>query len=907
MRDWKNEIRRRLAGLRLDPAREAAIIEELAQHLSDCYEESLTSGATEAEAERRTLAELSGSETLQRELRRVERRFTPEPIAPEANRRTNMIADLWQDLRYGARMLRKNPGVTLVAALTLALGIGANTAIFSAVNTLLLRPLPIERIDQLVFGLALREGFDPFGTSLLEYAAYRERSRSLAGSGVAVQRPFNLIERGEPERVRGAAVMADYLNTLGVKPLVGRSFAAEEDQAGGPAVALIGYGLWRRRYGGDTNLAGHSLDFEGRSYAIVGVMPPGFDLPAAAEIWTPLQVNIHSLPLADRAATNYEFVARLKPGVSLELADAELKGIARQLEEEYPQFRRGWSVRLIRLRQQLLGDLAGHIQKGLYALVVAVGFLLLICCMNVANLLLARGLAREHEIAIRQALGAGRFRLARQLLAESMLLAALGGLTGLLLAYWLIPILGSLSPIQGVALAEFFHTFQIDARALSFALLVTLLTGVIFGLIPALKAAGARNLMSLIKQGERRSGRGAAGRRWFNTLVVCELAIAAPLLAGGGLLAQSFQRLQQVDLGFRPDNLLTMQMTLSPANYPTHQRRVAFVEQALERVKKLPGVVAAGTTTSIPLDHLSIDSVFTVEARPPGRPSDVPITAHRLVSPDYLKTLGVTLLKGRLLDERDRADSEPVVVISEDLARQAWPGEDPIGKRIKRGRPERTEFPWMTVVGLVRDVKEDRFNFRTARPAWYLPYAQVSNNLPLNLVAQAGGAAASLTASVRDAIRAVDPAQPVANVTTMKDHLAGVLAPERFSAVLVSLLAVSGLALAALGLYGVMAYSVSQRTGEIGLRLALGARPRDIFKLVIGQGARMIIIGMSLGLMGSLAMTRFLSGALYGVSATDPATFAVIALLLALVALLACWIPARRATRVDPLVALRCE
>src|SRR5438876_3305781 len=606
------------------------------------------------------------------------------------------------DLRFALRQFRKSPGFTLIAVIALALCIGANTAIFSAINTLLLRPLPLEDLDRLVFSIALREGFDPFGSSLLEFQAYRQRNHSFESMGAAMQRSFNLIGRGEPERIRGALIMVDYLTTLGVKPLFGRGLTLDEDQPGGPAVALIGYGFWQKHFGGDTRVIGETLNLEGRSYTVVGVMPPGFDLPEAAEIWLPLQTKIDSLPLTDRAVPGYEVVAKLRPGVSLKEADAESKSIARQLEQEFPQIRRGWSVKLIWLRQELLGDLAGRVNKALVALIGGVGFLLLICCANVANLQLARGIARTRELALRRALGASRSRLIRQLLTESMLLALLGGAGGLLLADWIVPLLAAINPIQGISLAGFFHNFRIDGRVLTFALLVTLATGVIFGLVPAVKGGGEDEVMPSLRQGDQRSV-SAPGHGWLNVLIVAEIAVAMTLLVGGGLIVRSFNRLQHVELGFRPDNLLTMKMILPASKYSEHRQRVAFVDQVLERVKILPGVLSAGTTTNIPLEReIAYDSVFSVEGRPPVNPNDVPITSHRLVSPDYLKTLRVTLIKGRLIDETDRAGKPPVVVISEELAREAWPGEDPLGKRIKRVRPNQ-DFHWMTVAGGVKD------------------------------------------------------------------------------------------------------------------------------------------------------------------------------------------------------------
>ena len=817
-----------------------------------------------------------------------------------------MFGGFLQDLRYGARMLLKSPTYTAIAIAALALSIGANTAVFSAVNTLLLRPLPLKDLDRLVFSVALREGFDPFGSSLLEFEAYRQRNHSFESIGVAMQRSFNLIGRGEPERIRGALIMADYLTTLGVNPILGRSLTLEEDQPGGPAVAMMGYGLWQKHFGGDTRVIGEKLNLEGRSYTVIGVMPPDFDLPEAAEIWLPLQTKIDSLPLTDRAVPGYEVVAKLRPGVSLRQADAESKSIARQLEQEFPQIRRGWGVKLIWLRQELLGDLAGRVNKALVALIGGVGFLLLICCANVANLQLARGFARTRELALRRALGASRARLIRQLLTESMLLALLGGAAGLVLAHWIVPLLAAINPIQGISLAGFFHNFRIDSRVLAFALLVTLATGVIFGLLPALKGAGEREVMPSLKQGDQHSA-SAPGHGWLNVLIVSEIAIAMTLLVAGGLIARSFNRLQHVDLGFKSDNLLTVKMILPASKYSEYRQRIAFVDQVLERVKILPGVLSAGTTTNIPLEReIAYDSVFSVEGRPPVNPNDVPITSHRLVSPDYLKTLGVTLIKGRLIDETDRAGKPPVVVISEELAREAWPGEDPLGKRIKRVRPNQ-DFPWMTVIGVVKDVKEDLFNYRINRPVWYVPYAQLENNFPVNLVVRTSSDPARVIAAVREAIHAVDPDQPVSNVMTMNENLAGVLVTERFSAILMNALGASGLLLAALGLYGVMAYSVSQRTAEIGVRVALGAQRIHVLQLILSQGAKLTLLGVVIGVAAAWALTRLLGGLLFEVNATDPATFLSISLLLVSIALIACFLPARRALSVDPVIALRAE
>ena len=818
-----------------------------------------------------------------------------------------MFGGLWQDVRYGARMLLKSPSYTAIAIAALALSIGANTAIFSAANALLLRPLPVEDIDRLIIPVTLREGFDPFGSPFLEYAAYRDRAHCLASSGVATVHSFNLTGRGEPERLRGATIMANYLSTLGTKPVLGRLFSADEDRSGGPPVALISYGVWQKHFGGNADVVTQSVNLDGRSYNIVGVMPPGFDLPGIADVWIPLQMDIDSLPLADRAATNNTIVARLRPGVSLEQADAELKAIARQLEQEYPNFRRGWTVKVVPFRQDVLGDMEGRVRKAVFALIAGVGFLLLICCANVANLQLARGVTRERELLLRRALGAGRWRITRQLLTENILLALLGGIAGLLLAHWLLPILAALNPIQGISLAAFFHNFSIDQRVLVFALCVAVLTGITFGLLPALKGAGAHELMPRMKQGDQRSGGDAAGRRWLKRLIVVEIAVAFTLLICGGLMVQSFQRLQHVSIGFNPDNLLTMKMVLPVSKYSEYRRRVTFADEVLERTRNLPGVMSAGMTTNIPLEReTAYDAIFDVEGRPPSGPNDVPITSHRVVTPGYLETLGVSLTRGRLIDKTDRADTLPVVVVSEEFARQAWPGTDPIGKRVRRVRAGQT-FPWLTVVGVVKDVKEDLFNYRINRPVWYVPYAQVENNFPLNLVVRSRTDPTLLTTALRDAIRKSDPDQPVSNVLTMNAILSSVLVTERFGAVLMGTLALSGLLLAALGLYGVMAYAVKQRTGEIGLRVALGAQRRHVLALIVGDEMKLTLCGVVIGLVAAWSATRLLVSLLFDLSATDAGTFSIVSLLLGLVGLFACYLPARAAMRLDPVEALRAE
>ena len=496
-------------------------------------------------------------------------------------------------------------------------------------------------------------------------------------------------------------------------------------------------------------------------------------------------------------------VARLADGVSLAQADADLKEIARRLEEQFRDVRRGWTYTLIPLRQQLLGDLAGRSRQALLALEAAVAFLLLICCANVANLVLVRGVAREREIAVRLALGASRAQIVRQLVVESALLAIVGGVAGVLLALWLIPVLSALNPIRAGSLALFLTDFSVNRRVALFAIAVSLGTGLLFGVAPAMKTGSRRDVMTALRRRDQHGG-ASGSRRALAAMVVAEIAIAATLLVNGSLIVQSFTRLQRIDLGFNADGLLTMEITTPAAHAASHDSRTRFVERIVDRVRTVPGVVSAGITTNIPLQHQSIDAAFTAEGRPPVNPADVPITAHRMVTPDYLRALGVRLVKGRLLDETDRDGTPPVVVISEELARQAWPGQDPIGKRLRRGRQPSAVTPWMTVVGIVADVKEDRFNFRGARPVWYVPYAQSSVSAGLNVVARTSGDATSIARDVRTALRSVDADLAVSRVVSMTDHVAELLVTERFSATLMTMLGSIGVFLAIGGLYGVI-------------------------------------------------------------------------------------------------------
>lgn len=815
---------------------------------------------------------------------------------------------LLQDLRYGYRALRSRSMVSVVAVLMLGLGIGSSAAIYSALQALVFRPLPIDSEQRVVTGIALREGFDPFGTSLLEYQALVESAKSIEIAGLGRQRSFNITGGGDPERLAGASVSAAYFAATGIEPALGRPFTAADDAPGGPAVAMIGHGLWQRRFGGRVGIIGTLLDLDGRRHEIVGVMPPGIDMPYGAEVWTPLQADFMAAPLRERAAHVHELMARLRPGVTVEQADDEARTIARQLEIREPQSQRGWSYRVVPVRRFLTGDLDGRVQKAVSILIAAVALLLIICCANLTTLMLALGVTRQREMGLRVALGASRTRLVRQLMTESLALGLAGGAAGMLLAAWIIPVLAALSPLEVVSLREYFRDFRIDWRVMTFAAVLAIATAVASGSIAALRAARSASLRPAGAAADRVAGGDRTRRRWFGVLVAGELALAAAMLVAGGLLLRSFQRLSDVDLGFRPGSALAFEVTLSPATYPNREAKVRFMDALLENVRVTPDVQAAGMTTNIPLQHLSLDSAYVVEGRPVVDPASVPITAHRLVTPGYLEALGVSLVSGRLITREDRDGAVPVVVVSETLAREAWSGEDPIGKRVRRRVAGDAPAPWLTVVGVVKDVKEDRFGFRIDRAVWYVPYAQqppLQFEPPLNLLVRSMSEAAQLTPAVRRAIRAIDPHLPVSNVTTLSAHVGGVMSTERFSAIITGALALSGLALAAIGLYGVIAFSVSQRTNEIGVRVALGAGRFDILRLVMGRALGLVGVGLTVGLVGARLLADRFGALLYDVAPDDPTTFAVVAGLLTVVGALACYVPARRAARVDPIRAIR--
>lgn len=803
---------------------------------------------------------------------------------------------LWHDIRYGLRMLAKSPGFTAVAVLTLALGIGANTAIFSLINAVLLRPLPFHEPERLV--MVWEEvsaiGFPRDDVAPANYVDWKTQNWVFEDMAALDHRSFDLIGDGEPEKILAYGVTSNFFPLLGIQPALGRNFSAEEDKPGAGKVTILSFGLWQRRYGGEPGIIGRDILLNGEKYTVVGVMPRGFQfLHSYIGLWVP--AALESSELADRDNHYLTVVARMKPGVTLDQAQADVLTITQRIARAYPNEAEGLGSVVVPMREQLVGN----VRRPLVVLLVAVGLVLLIACANIASLLLARAATRRKEIAVRTALGANRARILRQLLTESVLLAGLGGALGLLFATWSFEFLEKLIPTGLVMTAS----LKIDLQVLGYALAISFLTGVVFGLAPGLQASRV-DLNEALKQGGTRTSASAGGNKLRGAFVVGQVALALVLLVGAGLMIQTVFHLLHQYTVFQPEKLLTMRTGLASFKYGEHARRVAFYDQVLERVTALPGVVSAGYTTSVPLQRKGGANGFTIEGRPP-EPGVFTNAIHRQVSAGYFQTMGIGLRQGRYFTEQDDQQSVPVAIINETMARQYWP-EGALGKRFRLGVPE---APWLTIVGVVADVRQMGMD-APVKAEMYLPYRQITSHLwvaPRDLVIRAAGDPMSLVAAVREEIRAVDPDQPVSNIATM-DELLGEEAGSRWLAmILVAAFAGLALVLASLGIYGVLSYVVAQQTPEIGVRLALGAQPRDILGLVLKKGMGLALLGLVVGLVSSVALTRLMSSLLFGVTATDPLTFGGVAGVLVAVALLACYIPARRATKVDPMVALRYE
>ena len=810
------------------------------------------------------------------------------------------MGTLLQDLRYGIRMLFKHPGFTVVAVIALALGIGANTAIFSVVNGVLLRPLPYQDPDRLVRLSEDSPQVPEMSISYPNFLDWREQNTAFTGIAALQFQNYNLMGAGEPERLQGRNVSANLFEVLGVKPQLGRSFLPEEDRPGANRVCIVSNGLWQRRFGSDPNLVGKQLTLNDQSYTVIGVLPSNYRYGTPTDVFVP--IGLYADEMKERSShPGIYAVARLKPGVTVEQGRAEIISIAQRIAQQYGMT--GNSATLTPLREVFVGD----IRPALLVLLAAVGFVLLIACANVANLLLARAASRTKEIAIRTALGARRFRIIRQLLTESVLLSLFGGGFGLLLALWGIDILRSASIDSIPSTAE----IKLDQNVLAFTLLASLLTGVIFGLAPALQASKSDLNESLKEGGRSASAGGGSRQRVRNILVVSEVALSLILLIGAGLLIKSFSRLTGTDPGFNPQQLLTMQ--ISRAAKENEGRKVAdFFNELEQRIGGIAGVEAVAYSYGLPFLGAA-DTSFGIEGRPKAEPGKQPQTMLYVTSPGYLQAMGIGLVKGRFFTAQDTQGSQHVAVIDEAFARQQFQGQDPIGQQIA-GNPEH-KVPPAVIIGVVAHVKHFGLDGpERIQPQLYLPFSQAPEEfLPalagrINIVIRTSASdPTSITAAVRHEVQALDTNQPVYNVNSMNQVIAESIGSARLSMLLLTIFAAVAMILAAVGIYGVLSYTVAQRTHEIGIRMALGARVGDIFKLVVGQGMTLVLIGVGIGLLGAFAITRLMSQLLYGVSATDPLTFIAVSLLLAAVALVACFIPARRATKVDPMIALRYE
>jgi len=806
----------------------------------------------------------------------------------------------WQDLRYSLRTLWKSPGFTLIAVVALALGIGANTAIFSVVNAVLLRPLPYPSPEKLVWIWET----SPVNEIKQEVASYpnfndwRQQSQSFEGmAAFANSYQFLTGPDGTPERLSAAAIVGDYFKVLGVQPMLGRTFLPEENQGGNQRAVILSYGLWQQRFGGKPELLEQTVMLQGNPFRVVGIMPPQFQHPQPGmsqppQLWIPLDVKVER----GRRGDFLGVVARLKPGVSMEQARTEMATIAGRLEQSYPATNAGWSTIVLPLHERFVGDF----RRPLVLMLGAVGFLLLIACANVANLLLARATMRFKEIAVRTALGARRRRIVRQLLTEHVLLALMGGALGLLLAFWGIDALLALSPSDIPRL----DATGIDRWVLLFTLAVSLATGVIFGLMPALNASKL-NLNELMKEGGRSNIESSRGNRLRNVLAVSEIALSLLLLAGAGLLIKSFLRLQDVKPGYNPSHVLTAELNPPASKYAENSQIVNFYDQLLTQLAAQPGVQSVGLTSALPLSGGGDILAFSIEGRSLASNERVPDAEARVVSPDYFRTMEIPLLRGRQLSEQDGPNTPFAMVISDSLVRRYFGNDDPLGKRITFGNPNAKDARWYNVVGVVGDVRQADLADE--------PYAQVyrsSRQVPRRaqtLVVRTAGDPQAFVETLRSQLSGVDPQQALYNIRTAEQVVAQSIARPRFNMLLITIFAVVALLLAAVGIYGVISYTVTQRTHEIGIRMALGARPSSVFKMVVGHGLVLALLGVGAGLVASFGVMRLLSSLLFGVTPTDFVTLSAVSVMLIVIVALASYIPARRATKVDPLIALRYE
>ncbi|HKV61654.1 MAG TPA: ABC transporter permease [Candidatus Acidoferrum sp.] len=863
---------------------ERELDQELRFHVERQVRENISAGMTLEEARHAALKDFGGVEQFKEECR--------------DERRVNLIETLLQDARYALRTLIKNPGFAFFTAAILAVGIAANTAIFSIADTVLLRPLPYRDASRLVmiWDDATSYGFPRDTPAPGNFADWRSRNEVFEDVAAAsFGGSFNLTGDGRPEEITGRGVTANLFSVLGASPSLGRDFRVEDDVPGAAGVVILSHGLWIRRFAGDAAVIGKEIVLNNKKYNVVGVMPRGFQFPdREVQLWVPAQFTKETL--ANHGSHFLEVVARLKPGVSLQRANANLTAIAQKLADEFPDSNAQVGAFAVPLREELAGDL----RLAILVLLGAVCFVLLIACANVANMLLARATGRKRELAMRLALGATRGRIVAQLLTESILLALLAGAAGLLLSLSGTQFLSHLipqgfSPLVGTG---------IDRRVLLFTIAVSVTTGILFGILPALRISRL-NLVGSLKQGGGQSGVGSGGQRLRDMLVVAEVALAIVLLTGASLMIRSFENLTHLDPGFRPDHVLVMRTSLPRPKYGDFVQRTSFYTQVLSRVNSIPGAIAAGYTTWVPLTNPGGATGITIEGRPQPGPGQTLVPNARIISSDYIRAVGMKFIEGRLFGRQDGSQTPLVALINQTMARNYWPGEDPVGKRFKKGSYQEAS-PWITIAGIVGDVHQAGLDL-PARPEMYLPYQQQEFFSPDWLAVRTSGDPMHLAETIRQEIWAVDKEQPVAGMTLLEDLVDENLAPRRIQASLLGGFAGLALLLATLGIYAVLSFAVTQRTQEIGIRVALGAHRSDVLRMVLSQGLKLFMVGAGLGLVAALALSRTLAHLLYGLSVTDPISFVAVIFLLGGVTLLACYIPARRATRVDPLVALRYE
>jgi putative ABC transport system permease protein len=861
--------------------------EELRSHLDRVIEQNITRGMNPKDARAAALRDFGGFEQAKERCR--------------DGRGTRVIEELGQDLRYGARVLLKQPGFALIAVITLALGVGANTAIFSVINALILNPPSIAEPERVAAIWRTpkdkrTEGF----VSYLELQDWRAMNQGFEAIAGYKSNGFTLINEGQAERIQGMRVTANFLSLLKVNLFRGRDFQFEEERRGAQPVVILSYQYWQNRLGGDEGALGQELSLNGKLFTVIGILPPAFEFPLVekqTEILTTIAAEGQNLD--ERGAQVLLTVGRLKQGVTFTQAQAELTAIAETLERQYPQYSRDIAAYLVSVDEQIVGR---DMRRALWLLLGAVGFILLIACANITNLLLVRASSRQKELALRAALGAGTWRVARQLLTESLLLSLLSGLVGLLIALWGLSAIKYYGADQLPRLDE----VQINARVLLFTLATSLSTAVLFSLIPIFKASRP-DINEVLKAGAKNTTSSGALRLWRDSLVVVEVVLGLVLLICAGLMIRSFGLLVNVNPGFDPKNVLTGSVSLTRAGYENTEERVRYIDQTLERLQALPGVESAAFVAPMPFSGGNVGSDFSIEGRPEPEPGQDLVASVRSVTAEYFQAIKIPLRKGRYFTEEDQRGGVGAAIVNETLAARYFPDEDPIGKRISNiganqneGDPEQWE-----IVGIIGDVRHSSLT-RAATPELYLPYRQNSWNWG-NFLVRTANDPANLTMSFTEQIRSGDKTVPVTNVQPLAQAISDTVAQTRFYMLLFALFGATGLILTLTGIYGVISYAVSQRTQEIGIRMALGAQASDVLKMLVGQGMVLTAIGIAIGVMTAGALTRLMTNLLFGVSPIDPLTFAVIALLLALVALLACWIPARRATKVDPMVALRYE